>query len=166
MELKVPERLPSGSYTGPEESPRVPESRTCTFSGAQEKGALGPSKSGFHPSATACLPRRTVREKKTASSDRCAVKAAWSRSAMLFAKEVSAARTCAASSSRRGVGGEGAVAARTATAIRVKGFIGCLQDARTCSQERRSPIIPIVVRKLVEDGRRWTHRPCLQGGIS
>ena len=84
-ELKVPMRLPEGSRTGPEDMARVPESRTSTNSGSQEKGACGPSKKPFQRSAT-CFAPRVARppDMKMVSSARKAAKALGSRSAMVW----------------------------------------------------------------------------------
>ncbi len=53
IELNVPICLPSGSHTDPLLRARVPDARTSTISGFQEKGAVGPSKRGRQPSSTA-----------------------------------------------------------------------------------------------------------------
>src|SRR5947199_302886 len=79
----------------------VPDSRTSTISGFQENGAARPSKKGCQPATTAALPRSVPRRlMKTASSATYITNARESRAASVWAKALSASKTCRASGCR------------------------------------------------------------------
>ena len=88
------------SITGPVLSARVPPACTSTVSGAHENGALGPSKNFRQRVSTSAGPRRGLSASQMTSGAIMLSNFFTSRSARVFAKAVSVARTCSVSSAR------------------------------------------------------------------